>query len=255
MQLSKRIIVVSGGFDPVHSGHILMFNSARTYADYLIVGINSDQWLERKKSAAFMPWAERAAVISNLKAVDEVMSFNDDDGTACDLLRKVKLAYPGYQIIFGNGGDRTAVNIPEMDVKDIIFQFGVGGEHKANSSRWILDEWKAPKTERPWGYYRVLHEVPGMKVKELTVNPGQKLSMQRHALRAESWFVSKGSAVVNCTMAGGYALPPQTLREHTTHLIPKNEWHQLTNPFDTPCQIVEIQYGDACEESDITRRD
>jgi cytidyltransferase-like protein len=254
MQLSKRIIVVSGGFDPVHSGHILMFNSARTYADYLIVGINSDQWLERKKSAAFMPWAERAAVISNLKAVDEVMSFNDDDGTACDLLRKVKLAYPGYQIIFGNGGDRTAVNIPEMDVKDIIFQFDVGGENKQNSSSWILQEWKAPKTERPWGYYRVLHTVDGTKVKELTIEPGQSLSLQKHKFRQELWHVTSGKCAVEQRMPGGYALPTVELSLHSQLSIPLDSWHRIYNPFDKPCKIVEIQYGLTCDESDIERQ-
>jgi quercetin dioxygenase-like cupin family protein len=94
--------------------------------------------------------------------------------------------------VFANGGDRTQANIPEMSVQDsqVSFAFGVGGEDKRNSSSWILQEWKAPRTERQWGYYRVLHEVPGMKVKELTVDPGQSLSMQRHQHRAEYWIVS-----------------------------------------------------------------
>lgn len=254
MQVSKKIIVLSGGFDPVHSGHIKMCNSAKTYGDYLIVGVNSDAWLTRKKGQPFMPWEERAAVIRNLKAVDEVMAFDDSDGTACDLLEKVKARYPGYQIIFGNGGDRTPTNIPEMEVKDVIFQFGVGGEDKANSSSWILQEWKAPKTERQWGYYRVLHEVPGMKVKELTVNPGASLSMQRHDHRAEYWIVSHGACVVNSMMAGGYALPPTLLKEHLDFKIPVGEWHQLTNPYDVPCKIVEIQYGTKCIEEDIERQ-
>jgi len=253
MHQSKKIIVLSGGFDPVHSGHILMCNSAKTYGDYLIVGVNSDAWLTRKKGQPFMPWEERAAVIRNLKAVDEVMAFNDDDGSARDLLEKVKAAYPGYQIIFGNGGDRTPVNIPEMEVKDVIFQFGVGGEDKANSSSWILQEWKAPKTERQWGYYRVLHEVPGMKVKELTVDPGKSLSMQRHDHRSEYWIVSHGACVVNSMMPGGYALPPTLLKEHLEYRIPVGEWHQLTNPYDVPCKIVEIQYGERCIEEDIER--
>jgi cytidyltransferase-like protein len=253
MQVSKKIIVLSGGFDPVHSGHIKMCNSAKTYGDYLVVGVNSDAWLTRKKGQPFMPWDERAAVIRNLKAVDEVLAFNDDDGTACDLLEQVKAKYPDYQIVFGNGGDRTPANIPEMSVKNVIFQFGVGGEDKANSSSWILQEWKAPKTERVWGYYRVLHEVPGMKVKELTVDPGKSLSMQRHFNRAEYWIVSEGQAVVNSRMDGGYALPPQTLSLHDEYKVPLKAWHQLTNPYDKPCKIVEIQYGDSCIEEDIER--
>ena len=229
MQHSKNIVVVSGGFDPAHSGHVLMCNSAKTLGNYLIVGVNSDAWLVRKKGQAFMPWNERAAIIGNLKAVDEVMAFDDTDGTAIDLLEQVKAKYPDHPIIFANGGDRTAVNIPEMSVKDIIFKFGVGGENKANSSSWILQEWKAPKTERQWGYYRVLHEVPGMKVKELTVNPGASLSMQRHFNRAEYWIVSEGTAVVNSMMDGGYMLPPVTLRQHVEYKVGLKDWHQLTN--------------------------
>lgn len=249
-----KVVVVSGGFDPIHSGHVLLMNSAKTYGDYLVVGVNSDAWLERKKGKAFMPYDERAAVVRNLKAVDEVMAFDDTDGTACDLLEQVKAKYPGHQIIFANGGDRTAVNIPEMEVKEVIFQFGVGGEDKANSSSWILQEWKAPKTERPWGYYRILHTVQGTKVKELTVEPGKSLSMQRHECRAEYWHVTSGKAVVNAMMPNGYCLPALKLETHASYKVPLGEWHQLTNPFDEPCKIVEIQYGTRCDEEDIERR-
>jgi cytidyltransferase-like protein len=249
-----KIVVVSGGFDPLHSGHVLLMNSAKTYGDYLIVGANSDAWLERKKGRAFMPYTERAALVNNMKAVDEVMSFDDSDGSACDLLEKVKYTYPGHEIIFANGGDRTAINIPEMSIKGIIFEFGVGGENKANSSSWILQEWKAPKTERQWGYYRVLHEVPGMKVKELTVNPGMSLSMQRHSHRSEYWIVSEGTAIVNTLALDGTIVPGLKLKLHAEYKVPTNEWHQLTNPYDTPCKIVEIQYGEQCIEDDIERK-
>jgi len=141
-----------------------------------------------------------------------------------------------------------------MSVQDVEFVFGVGGEDKKNSSSWILEEWKAPKTKRQWGYYRVLHEVDGMKVKELTVNPGKSLSMQRHRYRSEYWIVSEGSVVVNIKLPGGYNCPPVTLEKHDQHNIPKNEWHQLTNPFNDPCKLVEIQFGDACIEEDIERK-
>jgi mannose-6-phosphate isomerase-like protein (cupin superfamily) len=132
--------------------------------------------------------------------------------------------------------------------------FGVGGFDKANSSSWILQEWKAPKTERLWGYYRVLHEVPGMKVKELTVNPGCSLSIQRHWKRAEYWIVAEGSCVVKMQLDGGYQLPSKTLSIHQEHKIHVAEWHQLTNPFDVPCRIVEVQYGERCVEEDIERQ-
>jgi D-beta-D-heptose 7-phosphate kinase/D-beta-D-heptose 1-phosphate adenosyltransferase len=245
-----KIVVVSGGFDPLHSGHILLMNSAKTYGDYLIVGVNSDEWLVRKKGRAFMTYIERAALVNNMKAVDEVMPFDDSNGSACNLLETVKSKYPNHQIIFANGGDRTAVNIPEMEIKDVIFQFGVGGNNKANSSSWILQEWKVPKTLRPWGYYRILHDVPGMKVKELTVNPGQALSNQRHEFRSEYWIVSEGRCVVKLQGSA-----PTELSHHDTIDIPVGYYHKLLNPHDIPCRIVEIQYGDQCIEDDIIRKE
>jgi cytidyltransferase-like protein len=250
----KTIVLVTGGYDPLHSGHIAYFESAKKLGDRLIVGVNSDAWLTRNKGRPFMSQLERTAIIDALSVVDQTIWFNDDDGSACDAIEKVKILYPNDEIIFANGGDRTRTNIPEMSVEGVEFRFGVGGENKMNSSSWILEEWKAPKTERPWGYYRVLHEVPGMKVKELTVEPGQSLSMQRHYQRSEYWIVSEGSAVVNSQLNSGYVIPPKTLNQHDEYHVPVAAWHQLTNPFDHPVKIVEIQYGKNCIEEDIERQ-
>jgi len=244
----QKIIVVSGGFDPIHSGHIKLIKEARLLGDMLIVGINSDEWLARKKGRAFMPWQERLCVLNNLSSVDEVYTFDDDDGTACHLLEQVRAHYPDSQIVFANGGDRTQENIPEMSVPGVEFVFGIGGKNKANSSSWILQEWKSPKTERQWGYYRVLHEVPGMKVKELTVNPGCSLSMQRHSKRSEHWQVSEGIAQVDTE------LEVRRLNLHDTIEIPVGAWHRLYNITDKPCRIVEIQYGEDCAEEDTLRQ-
>ena len=251
-----KIVLITGGFDPLHSGHIAYFKAAKTLGDMLIVGLNSDDWLVRKKGAAFMPWNERLCIINNLSMVDEVYTFDDDDGSAKHFIQQARAHYPDAELIFANGGDRTKDNIPEMDVVDsnLSFVFGVGGENKMNSSSWILQEWKAPKTERPWGYYRVLHEVPGMKVKELTVNPGCSLSMQRHNLRAEYWIVSEGQAAVNRATPLDFELPPALLDKHNQLYIAVREWHQLTNPYEHPLKIVEIQYGEQCVEEDIERK-
>ncbi len=100
----------------------------------------------------------------------------------------------------------------------------------------------------------MLHEVPGMKVKELTVNPGQKLSMQKHRMRSEYWIVSEGVAKVGSELDSGYDLPSTTLIRHEDFKINEGEWHQLSNPFDEPLKIVEIQYGEECIEEDIERR-
>jgi cytidyltransferase-like protein len=251
-----KIVLVTGGFDPLHSGHIKYFEEAKKLGDQLIVGLNSDDWLTRKKGRPFMKFEDRLAVVRNIKGVNWTVQFDDTDGTAKDAIRKVRLNYPTETIIFANGGDRTSSNIPEMDIVDdnLEFAFGVGGENKMNSSSWILQEWKSPKTERPWGYYRVLHEVPGMKVKELTVNPGCSLSMQRHKFRSEYWIVSEGNAAVERAMESGYTLPGINLEKHDSLDILVDEWHQLKNPYDRPLRIVEIQYGEQCTEEDIERK-
>jgi cytidyltransferase-like protein len=245
-----KIVLVTGGFDPVHSGHLAYFKAARTLGDRLIVGVNSDAWLARKKGRPFMPLQERLAVIGNLAMVDEVVTYNDDDGSSSDAIKTVRAQYPDADIVFANGGDRTPDNIPEMSVEDsrLSFAFGVGGEDKRNSSSWILQEWKAPKTERPWGYYRVLHEVPGMKVKELTVNPGQSLSMQRHWLRSEYWIVQDGVAIVN------HESGSIQLHKYQEYHVPMLSWHQLSNQSTVPLKLVEIQYGERCVEEDIERQ-
>ena len=245
-----KVVLVTGGYDPLHSGHIAYFKAARALGDLLVVGLNSDAWLERKKGRAFMPLSERFSVVSALKVVDAVLTYNDDDGSSCDAIRLAKQRWQNAEIIFANGGDRTKDNIPEMSEPDVTFEFGVGGENKLNSSSWILEEWSAPKTVRPWGYYRVLYSPnKNIKVKELTVDPGQRLSMQRHEHRAEFWFVTEGTATIKWDEHGH-----TTTKVYQTEKIYRNEWHQLVNETEQPLKIVEIQYGDRCDESDIERR-
>ena len=252
----KTIVLVTGGFDPVHSGHIAYLEAAQQLGDILVVGANSDAWLERKKGRAFMPLLERTTILRSMRGVDFVMDFDDRDGSARRAIEMTRQSYPQDRIIFANGGDRTDTNIPEMDVKDsnLEFRFGVGGEHKRNSSSWILQEWKAPQTRRSWGYYRVLHEAPGVKVKELTVEPGGSLSMQRHQERAEFWLVSSGEATVYTLNAATDADLRGRYGPHEYLHIGQHEWHQLVNEDPNPLKIVEIQYGERCEESDIERQ-
>jgi len=251
----KTVVIVTGGFDPIHSGHIAYFREAAKLGDELIVGLNSDAWLTRKKGKPFMSWKERWGILHELWMVTDVIEFDDSDGSSIDAIRKVKEQWPEHKIIFANGGDRTAENIPEMVFDDVEFVFGVGGEDKKNSSSWILEDWKKPRTERAWGYYRVLHEVgPSTKLKELTVNPKTCLSMQRHEKRAEFWFVAEGEAAVYSLDNSSDQELVGIFKQHDNIFIKQNEWHQLCNETDKPLKLIEIQYGEDCVEEDIERR-
>lgn len=246
-----KVVLVTGGFDPVHSGHVQYIREANTLGQILIVGLNSDEWLTRKKGQPFMSFDERKAILEEFYSVHEVIDYDDTDNSSKNAILKVRQKYPDAIIVFANGGDRTKENIPEMDINDpnIEFVFGIGGDYKKNSSSWILREWKEPKTVRPWGHYRVLYEIKGCKVKELVVEPGQSLSMQKHNERSELWFVSEGSCKVDFDTG-----IPMYLTVHTDTKIFRTQWHRLYNPYDKPCKIVEIQYGTDCDETDIERK-
>jgi len=251
----SKVVVVSGGFDPLHSGHIAMFEAARKLGEYLIVAVNSDEWLTRKKGRPFMTLDERMNIIRNLRMVTMVTAFDDSDDTAIDSIYKAKEVFPASEIIFANGGDRTADEIPEMMLlklmsDDLSFSFGVGGDDKRNSSSWILDEWKTQKTDRDWGYWRVLDDKDIVKVKELVIMPGKSLSNQRHKLRNEVWHIVKGECKIQFDDNGTTA--DANIGDIT--VIPKMAWHMAYNDTDEPCYVIEIQSGEKCIEEDIERK-
>lgn len=129
----------------MHEGHIQMIAEAREKSDGVILLLNSDDWLTRKKGKPFMNYKSREAVSANIKGVIDVIGFDDSDGSACDGIRKVRKKYPDAELVFANGGDRTKKNILEESTCvecHVELEFGVGGDYKANSSSWILSEWK-----------------------------------------------------------------------------------------------------------------
>jgi len=257
--MKHRVVIVTGGFDPLHSGHLEYLKCAKALGEVLIVGLNSDDWLSRKKGKSFLPYYEREQVLLNLKSVDNVINFADHDDSAIEAILKVKRFYPNARLIFANGGDRTDDNIPElehfMDEEWIDFEFNVGGS-KSNSSSNILEKWADNRTERPWGYYRVLHNDKDIvKVKELMVAPGKSLSMQKHKYRAEHWFISSGQATIY-TISGAstdYELLGKYNMFDNLHFN-RGEWHMLANESTESLRIVEIQYGSECSEDDILRK-
>lgn len=245
------IVIVSGGFDPIHSGHIQMINDASKYGGVVVL-LNSDEWLIRKKGKAFMNWDERYSIISNLKNVHSVFDFDDSDGTACDGIRQVYGAFGSSTIYFANGGDRKFNTTPSFEqslCNDLGIEclWGIGGDYKKNSSSTILTDWQSNTEQRPWGEFSVHKVGDGYKVKSLTVNPRQRLSLQYHEHRAEHWIVLSGKALVTIN---------DTIQEYSVGemiYIPRLAKHRVACIGDSPCTILEAQIGDICVESDIVR--
>ena len=137
----NKVSLVTGGFDPIHSGHISYFSRAKDFSDFLVVGLNTEEWLTKKKGQYFQSWKERAEIISHLTMVDAVITVPDDDkGSACGAIAKcLEIA---DTVVFCNGGDRGKSNTPETDKYGddprVQFEFGIGGDNKMNSSSWIL---------------------------------------------------------------------------------------------------------------------
>ena len=242
------IVVTSGGFDPVHSGHLDYLEEAKTLGDRLIVLLNSDEWLTRKKGKPFLPFYERRRILQNLWFVDEVWKVNDSDDTVIKGIEKAKQIFHPHNIIFAKGGDRIEGNTPEKEIEGVKVVFGVGGFNKRNSSSDILKDWKLDPTYRIWGKYYELFIDKNIKVKELIVKPFSHTSYQRHDKRNEFWIVSKGE----CLVKNENGLTE--LRKHNTYTVPVKEWHQIINNGHLPCHIIEIQYGEETIEEDITRQ-
>ena len=142
----RELVLVSGGFDPIHSGHIYLIQESSKYGDVIVL-LNSDKWLRKKKGREFLPFVERETIMKSLKNVIDVLSFDDSDKTCVDGIRKAINKYPNHKIMFANGGDRNDKTAPDSEKKfcdknNITTLWGVGGEYKSNSSSKILKRWQ-----------------------------------------------------------------------------------------------------------------
>lgn len=211
----KRI-AISGGFDPIHPGHIAMIEDAMKYGEVHII-VNSDEWLIRKKGFFFQPWIDRKKILEAY--TPHIHAVDDADGTVCEALRRIK------PDLFGNGGDRGMKNTPELSVCDElgiepVFELG-GGKYSSSSA---LNA-KQRITTR-WGWYDVVLDMHAIKVKMIHLDAGQTLSLQRHSDRSEFFFMPNGEVRMN--------LP--------------GVWHVLEAPKDHPLDVLEVQVGISAEE-------
>ena len=152
MNKKYKVILISGGFDPVHKGHIECIQNARKLADEVWIGLNNDSWLRRKKGKSFMKEDERKFIMESLRDVDYVYVMNPlihGDDTAIDFIDHARKKFinkngdlPKGKMAFGNGGDRTETTTPENDVCNsygIESVWGLG--EKVQSSSWLLEKY------------------------------------------------------------------------------------------------------------------
>lgn len=248
-----EISIVSGGFDPVHPGHINLFKEAKKLFPKakLWVLLNSDRWLINKKGTPFMVFSQREKVIKSIKYIDGVLPVNDSDGTVIAGLQYIKKQYPNAVIRFLNGGDRKEDNIPEVSVclsLDIEIVNKVGG-YKTQSSSSLLTKFKNLTVERTWGYFTILASGKNFKVKELYLNSGCSISLQRHLKRSEHWTVVEGTAHIIKGTKKYEAFP------NMSFYIPIGTIHKLSNNSQEPLKIIEVQVGEYLGEDDIIRYD
>ena len=244
-------VIVSGGFDPVHPGHIKMFQEAASHGD-LIVALNSDDWLTRKKGKPFMRFSERVMVLGSIRYVSDVIPFDDRDDTACDAIRTVKLLNPEDTIIFANGGDRNLENIPEAKTcheLDVVMLQGIGGHNKMQSSSSLLSDWTNNCTDRKWGKFKDIHKGGKVRVKQLSIDSHKSISLQYHYERTEHWFIESGNALVQ----KGKDIVELAPGDYIS--IDQMELHQISNisKGGEPLRLIEVQIGDILDEEDIVR--
>ena len=251
--------LVSGGFDPVHIGHLELFKDAKKLAQSVIVLLNSDDWLTRKKGKPFMNAEQRKTILEELLCVDKViLQTSDDDDSSSAAIIELADKFRESNICFCNGGDRIdSRTIRESAVcqqYSVSLEYGVGGDKIASSSELIQD-YTAAVVERPWGRYKKLHSGAGYVVKELEIDPGKELSDQFHLHRSEHWIVIKGTG--HLKQGATRHLPEREfyIPEGESVYISPSQTHKLSNPGQSPLRIVEVWAGDILEEDDIRRLD
>lgn len=245
--MSRPLVAVSGGFDPVHRGHLSLFQDAAVLGNLVLI-LNSDDWLVRKKGFFAQGWEDRAAILREMRSVTAVEPVDDADGSVCEALRRIRPK------MFANGGDRMPGEVPEDVVccELGIQQLYLGapeyrGKDKYSSSAVL----QRRIVERAWGTYEVIAEDEEQKSKLLRVRAGGTISGQYHRLRREHWHVLSGHGSAKVWEPGSENSARCQLRPGFSVDIPPMTAHTMT--ADTDMTLVEVQTGGPFDEDDIVR--
>lgn len=254
---AARWVAVSGGFDPIHIGHVRMFKAAKKIGDKLVVIVNNDNWLKNKKGFVFMPERERIELIKSFPNVDRVVltdhAPNDPDRSVVRTLRKLR------PTMFANGGDRdkkdaskssSSLN-PEQKLCEelgIKVVYGVGHGGKVQSSSWMIRDAtrSVARSVRPWGEFYAWDSGKTWHLKTINVKPNSRLSLQYHHHRSEYWILVQGDATATRVENG---IEKRTkLKVGETFTVPKQMPHRLTSKRGGI--LVEVAIG-RFDEDDI----
>ena len=243
--------LVSGGFDPVHVGHLRMFQSAQSLSDKVVLLLNNDEWLIKKKGKPFMNQDQRKEILNEFISLSEVIIQTQSDNSSSEAIKDFVKNNPNKTICYCNGGDRSNIkNILEADIckkLGVILEFGVGGDEKVESSSQLTKNYLGNIEKRPWGSYQIIAKNNGYQIKEINVSYGSKLSLQKHSNRSEFWQIIKGKSKITIENNEYY------LKEKEFIYIPENTIHRIENIGNEKLIFIEIQLGKNLNEEDIIR--